>query len=107
MPACPCGSSPNENLRSAHLLSVISSSFYSSDSRWLIVGLSGRAKLPQRARGGVAMKLKCVECGRFTLKLNVDNKCVECARKDEKEYEYEYMKRYVVKLDFLNENYTR
>ncbi len=51
------------------------------------------------------MKLKCIECGRITLKLNAEKKCAECAKKDEEEYEY--MKRYVVKLDFLNENYTR
>jgi hypothetical protein len=37
--------------------------------------------------------------------LNAEHKCNECAKKDEKEYEY--VKRYVVKLDFLNENYTR
>ena len=51
------------------------------------------------------MTLKCVDCGRITLKLNAENKCDECAKKDENKYEY--MKRYVVKLDFLNENYTR
>ena len=46
------------------------------------------------------MTLKCVECGRMTLKLNAEKKCEECAKKDEE------MKYYVVKLDFINPNYT-
>jgi len=50
------------------------------------------------------MTLKCVECGRITLKLNAEDKCEECAKKDEYD---EYKKSYVVKLDFINENYTR
>jgi len=48
------------------------------------------------------MTLKCVECGRITLKLNAEKKCKECAKKDENEY----MEHYVAKLDFINPNYT-
>jgi hypothetical protein len=63
--------------------------------------------LPQWAEGGAAMAamtLRCVECGRITLNLNADKKCEECAKKHE---DTEYMKTYVVKFDFINQNYTR
>ena len=42
------------------------------------------------------MTLKCVECGRITLKLNAEKKCEECAKKDET------MKSYFTKLFFIN-----
>jgi hypothetical protein len=42
------------------------------------------------------MTLKCVECGKITLKLNAENKCEQCARKDEP------MKSYFTKLFFSN-----
>ena len=44
----------------------------------------------------------CVVCGRITLKLNAEKKCKECAKK----VENEYMEHYVMKLDFINPNYT-
>ncbi len=46
----------------------------------------------------------CVVCGRVSWVLNAENKCEECARKDEYE---DYKQSYVVKLDFVNANYTR
>ena len=49
-----------------------------------------------------AMTLKCAECGKITLKLNAEKKCEECARK-----ETEFLKRYVVKLDFINPYYMK
>jgi hypothetical protein len=55
----------------------------------------------RRARGGVAMTLKCVECGRIALKLNAEKKCEECAKKDES------MKSYFTKLFFINEGCAR
>lgn len=60
---------------------------------------AGTESLP--ARGGVAMTLKCVECGRITLKLNAEHKCEECARKDES------LKSYFTRLFFINESCAR
>jgi len=62
--------------------------------------------LPQRARGGVDMGYtkKCVVCGQVSWMLNAEDKCEECAKKDEYK---EYDKSYVLKLDFVNANYTR
>jgi hypothetical protein len=54
-----------------------------------------------RAQGGVVMTLKCVECGRITLKLNAENKCEGCAKKDES------MKSYFTKLFFINPGCAR
>jgi len=47
------------------------------------------------------MTLKCVECGKITLKLNAQNKCEECARKEES------LKSYFTKLLFVNESCAR
>jgi hypothetical protein len=42
------------------------------------------------------MTVTCVECGRIVPKLNTENKCEECAKKDES------MKSYFTKLFFIN-----
>jgi hypothetical protein len=47
---------------------------------------------------------KCVVCGQVSWMLNAEDKCEECAKKDEYK---EYDKSYVLKLDFVNANYTR
>ncbi len=47
------------------------------------------------------MTWKCVECGKFTLKLNAENKCEECARKDES------LKSYFTRLLFISEGCAR
>jgi len=51
--------------------------------------------LPRRARGGVAMKWHCKECGRLSLRLNKEEECPDCARKDET------LKSYFTKLSFI------
>jgi len=55
----------------------------------------------RRARGGVAMTVTCVECGRIVSKLNTERKCEECAKKDES------MKSYFTKLFFINPGCAR
>jgi len=47
------------------------------------------------------MTLRCVECGKISLKLNAQNKCEGCARKDES------LKSYFTKLFFINEGCAR
>ena len=47
------------------------------------------------------MTLKCVECGKISLKLNAEKKCEVCARKDES------LKSYFTKLLFINEGCAR
>jgi len=47
------------------------------------------------------MTLKCAECGKISLKLNAQNKCEGCARKDES------LKSYFTKLFFINEGCAR
>ena len=58
-------------------------------------------KLPRRVQSDVIMTWKCVECGRIALKLNAEQKCEECAKKDES------IKSYFTKLFFINEGCAR
>ncbi len=51
--------------------------------------------MPRRALGGVAMKWHCKECGRLSLRLNKEEECPDCARKDES------LKSYFTKLSFI------
>jgi hypothetical protein len=53
------------------------------------------------AQGGVAMKWHCKECGRFSLRLNKEEECPECARKEQE------LKSYFTKLFFINEGCAR
>ncbi len=46
-------------------------------------------------QGGVVMKWYCKECGRFSLRLNKEEECPDCARKEEE------MKSYFTKLRFI------
>jgi hypothetical protein len=44
----------------------------------------------------------CVVCGRASWMLDDEDKCEECAK-----FEKDYIEHYVVKLDFINPNYTK
>jgi hypothetical protein len=66
-----------------------------------LLPFSPGGRIAPAGEGGVAMTLKCIECGRIALKLNAEEKCEECAKKEES------MKSYFTKLFFINEGCAR